>query len=167
MTANRKLEHGAFRRHMLTPAQTRQQLGDGPVLAFATHAPLGSRQIGQLRHLAGQLHARILVLPLVGGPAEVVHTPQALIRTVLAAAGSLPAGSLVVPVPLGPRAGLAADAQGRAREVALWARVAAAYGATHLMTDDGLPLAAASQHGRQPARPSCRDDRCRARRLRG
>jgi sulfate adenylyltransferase len=147
VTANRKLEHGAFRRHMLTPAQTRQQLGEGPVLAFATHAPLGSRQIGQLRHLAGQLHARILVLPLVGGPAEVVHTPQALIRTALAAAGSLPAGSLVVPVPLGPRAGLAADTQGRAREVALWARVAAAYGATHLMTDDGLPLAAASSTG--------------------
>ena len=147
VTANRKLEHGAFRRHMLTPAQTKQQLADGPVLAFATHAPLGSRQIGQLRHLAGQLHARILVLPLVGGPAEVVHTPQALIRTVLAAAGSLPAGSLVVPVPLGPRAGLAADPQGRAREVALWARVAAAYGATHLMTDDGLPLDTASQRG--------------------
>ena len=148
VTANRKLEHGAFRRHMLTPAQTKQQLADGPVLAFATHAPLGSRQIGQLRHLAGQLHARILVLPLVGGAAEVVHTPQALIRTVLAAAGSLPAGSLVVPVPLGPRAGLAADSQGRAREVALWARVAAAYGATHLMTDDGLPLDPASQPGR-------------------
>ena len=132
---------------MLTPAQTKLQLAGGPVLAFATHAPLGSRQIGQLRHLASQLHARILVLPLVGGPAEVVHTPQALIRTVLAAAGSLPAGSLVVPVPLGPRAGLAADSQGRAREVALWARVAAAYGATHLMTDDGLPLDTASQPG--------------------
>jgi sulfate adenylyltransferase len=150
VTANRKLEHGVFRRHMLTPAQTRQQLGDGPVLAFATHAPLGSRQIGQLRHLAGQLHARILVLPLVGGPAEVVHTPQALIRTVLAAAGSLPAGSLVVPVPLGPRPGLATDAQGRAREVALWARVAAAYGATQLMTDDGLPLAASGTGAGQP-----------------
>jgi sulfate adenylyltransferase len=147
VTANRKLEHGAFRRLMLTPAQTRPKLAAGPVLAFATHAPLGSRQIGQLRHLAGQLRAQILVLPLVGGQAEVVHSPQALIRTVLAAAGSLPAAALVVPVPLGPRPGLATDPQGRAREVALWARVAAAYGATHLMTDDGLPSGAASQPG--------------------
>ena len=143
VTANRTLEHGPFRRLMLTPAQTRQRLADGPVLGFATHAPLNSRQIGQLRHLAGQLRAQILLLPLIGGQAEVVHSPQALIRTVLAAAGSLPAGSLVVPVPLGPRAGLAGDPQGRAREVALWARVAAAYGATHLMTDDGLPADAA------------------------
>jgi sulfate adenylyltransferase len=140
VTANRRLEHGAFRRLMLSPTQTRQTLADGPVLAFATHAPLGSRQIGQLRHLAGQLRAQVLVLPLTGGQAEVVHSPQALIRTTLAAAGSLPAGSLVVPVPLGPRPGLASDPQGRAREVALWARIAAAYGATHLMTDDGLPL---------------------------
>jgi sulfate adenylyltransferase len=146
VTPNRPLEHGAFRRLMLTPAQNREKLTDGPVLGYATHAPLHSRQIGQLRHLAGQLHAQILVLPLIGGQAEVVHSPQALIRTILAAAGSLPAGSLVVPVPLGPRAGLG-DPQGRAREVALWARVAAAYGATHLMTDDGLPMDAASAAG--------------------
>ena len=142
VTASRSLEHGPFRRLMLTPEQSREKLSDGPVLGFATHAPLHSRQIGQLRHLAGQLHAQILVLPLIGGQAEVVHSPQALIRTILAAAGSLPAGALVVPVPLGPRAGLAGDTQGRAREVALWARLAAAYGATHLMTDDGLAGAA-------------------------
>jgi sulfate adenylyltransferase len=147
VTANRQLEHGPFRRLMLTPEQTRAKLGDGPVLGFATRAPLHSRQIGQLRHLAGQLHAQILLLPLTGGQAEVVHSPQALIRTILAAAGSLPAGALVVPIPLGPRAGLAGDPQGRAREVALWARIAAAYGATHLMTDDGLPLDAASTPG--------------------
>jgi sulfate adenylyltransferase len=151
VTGNRRLEHGPFRRLMLTPEQSREKLSDGPVLAFATHAPLHSRQIGQLRHLAGQLRAQILVLPLIGGQAEVVHSPEALIRTILAAAGSLPAGSLVVPVPLGPRAGLAGDVQGRAREVAVWARVAAAYGATHLMTDDGLPAEAAGAAGVPPA----------------
>jgi sulfate adenylyltransferase len=147
VTASRRLEHGPFRRLMLTPAETRARLGDGPVLGYATRAPLNSRQIGQLRHLAGQLRAQILLLPLVGGQAEVVHSPQALIRTVLAAAGSLPAGSLVVPVPLGPRADIGAGAESRAREVALWARVAAAYGATHLMTDDGLPADGASPAG--------------------
>ncbi|HXW46408.1 MAG TPA: adenylyl-sulfate kinase [Streptosporangiaceae bacterium] len=139
VVASRQLEHGPFRRLMLTPAQTRARLAEGPVLGYATRGPLGSRQIGQLRHLAGQLRAQILVLPLVGGQAEVVRSPQALIRTVLAAAPSLPAGSLVVPVPLSPRADLAGDPQARARELAIRARIAAAYGATHLMADDSLP----------------------------
>jgi sulfate adenylyltransferase len=138
VTAQRELEHGAFRRLMLTPAATRAQLGDGPVLAYATAGPLNSRHIGQLRHLAGQLRAQLLVLPLVGGPAEVVGTRQALIRAVLAAAPSLPTGTLIVPVPLAPR-GPAADVRARARETAARARIAAAYGATHLVADGGLP----------------------------
>jgi sulfate adenylyltransferase len=139
VVATRDLEHGPFRRLMLTPAQTRAKLAEGPVLAYVTRGPLASRQIGQLRHLAGQLRAQVLVLPIVGGQAEVVRTPQALIRTVLAAAPSLPAGSLVVPVPLAPRADLAGDPQAPVRELATWARIAAAYGATHLMADTGLP----------------------------
>jgi sulfate adenylyltransferase len=137
VSANRPPEHGPFRRLMLTPAQAREQLGDGVVLAFATRAPLGSRQIGQLRHLAGQLSARLLILPLVSGHADVVTTSQALIRAILAAAQSLPPTTLVVPVPL-PRHTEAAG-QGRARELAICARVAAAYGATHLMADGTAP----------------------------
>ena len=66
---------------MISPEQARTELGGGPVLAFATRAPLGARQIGQLKHLAGQLKARLLVLPLVAGPAEVVRQPEALIRS--------------------------------------------------------------------------------------
>jgi sulfate adenylyltransferase len=132
VSASRAPEHGPFRRLMLTPAESRARVTDGPVLAFATRAPLSSRQIGQLRHLAGQLRAQILVLPLVSGHAEVVGTPQALIRAVLAAMPSLPAGSMMVPVPLPPRTGASAS---RARELALRARVAQAFGATHLMAD--------------------------------
>jgi sulfate adenylyltransferase len=135
VAVNRPPEHGPFRRLMLSPEATRAQLGDGPVLAFATRAPLGSRQIGQLRHLAGQLRAQILVLPLVSGRAEVVGTPQALIRTVLAAMPSLPPTSLVVPIPFARRRG----ANERARELAGLARIAAAYGATHLMADGPPP----------------------------
>lgn len=138
VAASRRPEHGPFRRLMLTPAETRAQLGDGPVLAFATRGPLGNRQIGQLRHLAGQLGARILVMPLVSGRTEVVRSPQALIRAVLAAGPSLPPGSLIVPLALPPRAG-ANDPAGRAREQAFRARVAAAYGATHLMADGPVP----------------------------
>jgi sulfate adenylyltransferase len=138
VSANRPPEHGPFRRLMLGPAATRAQLGDGPVLALATRAPLGSRQIGQLRHLAGQLRAQVLVLPLVSGRVDVVGTPQALIRAVLAAMPNLPAKSLVVPVPLAPRPGTTGPAW-RARELAGQARIAAAYGATHLMVDGRLP----------------------------
>ena len=130
VTANRPPEHGPFRRLRLTPAQAREVLGEGPVLGFATRDPLNSRQIGQLRHLAGQLRARILLLPLIAGPAGLVQRPEALIRATLAATASLPASTLVVPVPLAPRGGGPAD------ELAARAVVAAAYGASHLFTDE-------------------------------
>jgi sulfate adenylyltransferase len=158
VSASRAPEHGPFRRLMLTPAASRAELGDGPVLAFATRSPLTNRQIGQIRHLAGQLKAQILILPLVGGRVDVVGAPQALIRAVLAAMPSLPPGSRVVAVPLPLRPGLGGQvgpvgqsgqvgqvgqgepaAAGRARELALRARVAAAYGATHLMADGPAP----------------------------
>jgi sulfate adenylyltransferase len=119
---------------MISPELARAELGDGPVLGLATAAPLRSRQIGQLRHLAGQLRARILLLPLVAGPAEIVRQPEALIRALLAAAAGLPAGTLVVPVPLAPRADVTRS--GPARDLAAAAIVAAAYGATHLMAQD-------------------------------
>ena len=72
-----------------------------------------------------------MLLPLIAGPADVVTRPEALIRTLLAAAGSLPARTLVVPVPLARRGG------GPAQELAARAVVAAAYGATHLFADGG------------------------------
>ncbi|HEV2372429.1 MAG TPA: adenylyl-sulfate kinase [Streptosporangiaceae bacterium] len=130
VTSLRPPEHGPFRNLRLSPVQARAEVGDGPVLAFATRRPLTWRQIGQLRHFAGQLRARILLLPLVSGPAEVVVRPEALVRTVQAAARSLPPGTLVVPVPLAPRGSVPA------RETATRALVAAAYGATHLLTDE-------------------------------
>ena len=128
--ANRAPEHGSFRRLMISPEQARTEVGGQPVLAFATRAPVSMRQIGLLKHLAGQLKARLLVLPLVAGPAEVVRQPEALIRALLAAARSMPPGTLVVPVPYAERAG-----RDRARDLAAIAIIAAAYGATHLMAD--------------------------------
>jgi sulfate adenylyltransferase len=141
VTGLREPEYGSFRRLMLRPAQARAAFDGAPVLAYVTRGPLHGRQIGQLRHMAGQLKARLLLLPLVAGPAEVVIRPEALVRTVLAAAASLPAPTMVIPVPLGAHGpasgpGAAADA---ARELCLRAHVAAAYGATHLMADDNLP----------------------------
>jgi sulfate adenylyltransferase len=130
VTALRAPEHGPFRALRAAPAAVRAALGTVPVLAYATRRPLGQRQIGQLRHLADQLRARILLLPLVAGEAGLVTRPEALVRAVRAAAGQLPESTLVVPVPLPPRAEPAAEL--RARAV-----VAAAYGATHLLVDAG------------------------------
>ncbi len=130
VTALRPPEHGPFRALRRTPAEVRARLGGSPVLAYATRRPLGQRQIGQLRHLAGQLRARILLLPLVAGPAELVTRPESLVRAVLAAGRQLPGDTLVVPVPLPPRAVPAEEL--RARTV-----VAAAYGATHLLREGG------------------------------
>jgi sulfate adenylyltransferase len=123
-------EHGPFRQLRRSPAQVQAELGEGPALAFITRRPLNARQIGQLRHLAGQLRARLLLLPLVTGTADVVATPEALVRTVRAATRHLPLGTLVVPLALASR-----DVSPE-RELALRALVAAAYGATHLFTDE-------------------------------
>ena len=145
VTALRAPEHGPFRALRATPAQVRAALGRAPdpaagfaagsaggsaVLAYVTRRPLGQRQIGQLRHLAGLLRARVILLPLVVGRADLVTRPEALVRAVRAAAAQLPESTLVVPVPLPPRAEPAAEL--RARAV-----VAAAYGATHLLADEG------------------------------
>jgi sulfate adenylyltransferase len=129
VTALREPEHGPFRRLRRRPADVRAELPDGPVLACAARGPLHRRQIGQLRHLADQMKARLLLLPLVAGPAEVVIRPESLVRAVLAACQHLPAGTLVVPVPLTRRDG-GPGAELRARAV-----VAAAYGATHLLVE--------------------------------
>jgi sulfate adenylyltransferase len=130
VTGSRPPEHGPFRHLRRDPAGVRAEFAGGPVLGYATRGPLHGRQIGQLRHAAGQLKARLLLLPLVAGSADLVVRPDALVRTVRAAARHLPPGTLVVPVPLAPRDVDARD------EVALRAIVAAAYGATHLLTDD-------------------------------
>jgi sulfate adenylyltransferase len=127
--ALREPEHGPFRQLRRRPEEVRGELAGGTVLAYATRRPLNKRHIGQLRHYAGQLNARLLLLPLVVGAADVVTRPEALVRAVLAARQHLPPGTLVIPVPLARRnAGSGADL--RAAAV-----VAAAYGATHLLAD--------------------------------
>ncbi|MFI5064601.1 MAG: adenylyl-sulfate kinase, partial [Streptosporangiales bacterium] len=123
VTACRPPEHGPFRHLRRRPAETAAELAGGPVLAYATRAPLHGHEIGQLRHAAGQLKARLLLLPLVAGPAETVNRPETLVRTVRAATRHLPPGTLVIPVPLRPRRAAPGD------ELALRALVAAAYGA--------------------------------------
>ena len=149
VTPLREPEHGPFRQLRRRPEEVRRDLGDGNVLAYATRRPLNKRHLGQLRHYADQLNARLLVLPLVAGRAEVVTRPEALVRAVLAARQHLPAGTLVIPVPLARRAaGPAADLRARAA-------VAAAYGATHLLADAAdVPAPAAMPTGTSAASPA-------------
>ncbi len=155
VTGLREPEHGPFRRMMLRPADARAALGDGPVLAYVTRGPVHGRQIGQLRHMAGQLKARVLLLPLVTGPAEVVTRPESLIRAVLAAAANLPPGAMVIPVPLAARGPLAGT--GPERELSTYAIVAAAFGASHLMIDEAqVALGAGTADGPGMAIPVVR-----------
>jgi sulfate adenylyltransferase len=137
VTALRDFEHGPFRQLRRRPEEVRAEFSGGNVLAYATRRPLNKRHLGQLRHYADQLNARLLLLPLVAGPADVVTRPEALVRAVLAARQHLPAGTLVVPVPLARRRGEPA-ADLRAQAI-----VAAAYGATHLLADSPEVLEAA------------------------
>ena len=140
VTALREPEHGPFRQLRRRPEDVRAELAGarpgGNVLAYATRRPLNKRHIGQLRHYAGQLNARLLVLPLVCGPAEIVSRPEALVRAVLAARQHLPAGTLVVPVPLAPRSDESLGGRGQENlDLRAQGIVAAAYGATHLLAD--------------------------------
>jgi sulfate adenylyltransferase len=137
--ALRAPEHGPFRRIRRRPSEVRAVLADGLVLAFATRGPLTARHIGQLRHYADQLRARIMLLPLVGDGADVISRPESLVRLVAAATRNLPPETLVVPVPLARRSDPVEELRARAT-------VAAAYGATDLLSDlpaadgDSLPL---------------------------
>jgi sulfate adenylyltransferase len=139
VTPLREPEHGPFRKLRRRPEDVRAELAGpepGNVLAYATRRPLNRRHIGQLRHYAGQLNARLLLLPLVAGPAEIVTRPEALVRAVLAARQHLPAGTLVVPVPLAPRRDDSLGARAaESTDLAAKGIVAAAYGATHLLAD--------------------------------
>ncbi|MEO5873747.1 MAG: adenylyl-sulfate kinase [Streptosporangiaceae bacterium] len=122
LTALRAPAFGAFHRLRRRPAE----IGvDGPLLAVGTREPLHRKQLGQLRQVAEQLGGRltpapVLVLALLSG----VHE-ESLVRALLAVQKDLPEGSLVVPVPLAPRA---------ERDGLLAAHVAAAYGATQLVS---------------------------------
>jgi sulfate adenylyltransferase len=146
VTALREPEHGPFRQLRRRPEEVRSELSGGTVLAYATWRPLNRRHIGQLRHYAGQLNASLLLLPLVAGRADVVTRPEALVRAVLAARQHLPAGTLVIPVPLARRSA------GPGSDLRAQAVVAAAYGATHLLADasevpDAAGSSAAAKNG--------------------
>ncbi|HEY3687241.1 MAG TPA: adenylyl-sulfate kinase [Streptosporangiaceae bacterium] len=138
VTALRPVEHGPFRALRAAPEAVRKGLAERAeperaVLAVAVREPLHRRTLAQIRHIADDLRADVLVLPLTGG----AH-PGTLIRAVLAARNELPSGTRIVPVPLAPRpAGPppAAPISPATADLLARAHIAAAYGATHLLAD--------------------------------
>ncbi|MGA4993964.1 adenylyl-sulfate kinase [Nonomuraea bangladeshensis] len=108
-------EHGPFARLRRTPAQVREELGGRAALAVTMRGPLDD--LSEIVATAKELDALIMLLPLAygeGGPA--------VVRAALRAKEQLPPSTLVVSVPLAPRAEPEIDLE-------LRERVAAAYGA--------------------------------------
>jgi sulfate adenylyltransferase len=129
--------HGSYQRLRARPADVRAMLPEGRVLAVIADRPLHRPQLAQIAHSARAIHAHVLVLIPVGGANQDGLPPEHLIRTILAAADRLPPATLVA-VPI-------ADHGDEIRDALLRARVAANYGATHvlatseMMTSGGGP----------------------------
>ncbi len=123
--------HGAFRRLRRTPEQVRAALADGRVLGVIVDRPLHRPQLAQIAHAARTISGQVLLLIPVAQPGPDGLPPEALVRAVLAATARLP-GAQVVAVPV-------ATHHQEVRDALLRARIAANYGATHLLsTSDAM-----------------------------
>ncbi|MEU1393132.1 MULTISPECIES: adenylyl-sulfate kinase [unclassified Nonomuraea] len=109
-------EHGPFARLRRTPAEVRAELGGRPALAVTMRGPLDD--LTEITATAKELDAVIVLLPLSYGEAG-----PGVVRAALRAKAHLPEGTVVVPVPLAPRAEPEIDLE-------LREHVATAYGAT-------------------------------------
>ncbi|GIG70838.1 adenylyl-sulfate kinase [Phytomonospora endophytica] len=121
-------EHGPFRRLRATPVAVRAGLPDGRVLGVIADTPLHRPQLAQISHAAKALSAHVLILIPIATPGPDGLPPEALVRAVLAARDRLPRACTVAAVPLAPRGD-------EIRDGLLNAKVAAAYGVTHLLSD--------------------------------
>lgn len=119
-------EHGAFRSLRLDPEQTRELLPEGRVLGVIATRPLHRPQLAQIGNAARTIGAHLLIFVPVAGPTPEGLAPEVLVRTVLAARERMPAATIVA-VPLASRGD-------EVRDGLLRARVAANYGATHLLS---------------------------------
>ncbi|NJC70225.1 adenylyl-sulfate kinase [Planosporangium thailandense] len=116
---------GPFRRLRRTPAEVRELVPSGRVLGVIVDRPLHRPQLAQIAHAARTLAGHLLVLIPVAAPGPDGLAPEALVRCVLAARDRMPPVTFVT-VPLVPHGD-------EVRDALLRARVAAAYGVTHLL----------------------------------
>jgi sulfate adenylyltransferase len=118
--------HGPFQRLRRSPAEVKSLLPPGRVLGVVADRPLHRPQLAQIAHAARTLAAHLLVLIPVSEPGPDGLAPEALVRCVLAARDRMPPATLVG-VPLVRR-------RDEIRDALVRARVAAAYGVTHLLS---------------------------------
>ena len=118
--------HGPFRRLRATPEQTRRTLTTSRVLGVVADRPLHRPQLAEIHRAAHTLNAHVLILVPVAGLGPDGLPPAVLIRAVLAARDRMPQATIVA-VPLSYRGD-------EVRDGLLVARVASAYGATHLLS---------------------------------
>ncbi len=118
--------HGPFQRLRRNPAEVKGLLPPGRVLGIIADRPLHRPQLAQLALAARTLQGHLLVLipTTAAGPDGL--SCEGLIRTVLAARDRMPPAT-VVTVPLAAHGD-------EIRDALLRARVAAAYGVTHLLS---------------------------------
>ena len=123
---------GPFQRLRRSPEEVRALLPPGRVLGVIADRPLHRPQLAQIAHAARTLAAHLLILIPVSGPGPDGLPPEALVRAIFAARDRMPPATIVA-VPLLPRGD-------EMRDALLRARVAAAYGVTHVLsTGDLLP----------------------------
>ena len=118
--------HGPFQRLRRTPAEVRALLPPGRVLGVIADRPLHRPQLAQIAHAARTLAAHLLIIVPVTGPGPDGLPPEALVRAIFAARDRMPPATIVA-APLTPRGD-------ELRDALLRARVAAAYGVTHVLS---------------------------------
>ncbi|WP_229072083.1 adenylyl-sulfate kinase [Actinoplanes sp. DH11] len=118
--------HGPFQRLRRTPEEVTALLPPGRVLGVIADRPLHRPQLAQIAHAARTLAAHLLILIPVSGPGPDGLPPESLVRSVFAARDRMPPAT-VVAVPLLTRGD-------EMRDALLRARVAQAYGVTHVLS---------------------------------
>jgi sulfate adenylyltransferase len=118
--------HGPFQRLRRTPEEVRGLLPPGRVLGVVADRPLHRPQLAQIAHAARTLAAHLLILIPVSDHGADGLPPEALVRSIFAARDRMPPATLVA-VPMVRRGD-------EIRDALLRARVASAYGVTHLLS---------------------------------
>ncbi|WFE30603.1 adenylyl-sulfate kinase [Solwaraspora sp. WMMD791] len=118
--------HGPFQRLRRNPEEVRALLPPGRVLGVIADRPLHRPQLAQIAHAARTLAAHLLILIPVADGGVSGLAPEVLVRSVFAARDRMPPATLVA-VQLTRRGD-------EIRDALLRARVAAAYGVTHLLS---------------------------------
>ncbi|HEX7745733.1 MAG TPA: adenylyl-sulfate kinase [Micromonosporaceae bacterium] len=117
---------GPFRRLRRTPDEVRALLPPGRVLGVIADRPLHRPQLAQIAQATRTLAAHLLVLIPVAEVGPDGLPPEVLVRAIFAARDRMPPATLVA-VPLARRGD-------EIRDALLRARVATAYGVTHLLS---------------------------------